>query len=332
MSRAVTREVGCFIRNGLPLVPRQHRPRAYYGTIQYGPRYCFLRPPSHNAGGYYRHIPADTPPWILQAVGAGEVPLRRFSSFGGGRSLASRLVCLMSAPVRCQRTPSHVSSHLSELRFWLSWLLRVVADSYALGIKSRCGRSAYGRRRADCSSPWPCKWPCATKWQALLGHKTICLPLSGPLDLLRAHRFLRSPTCGQQHAASLWKNSQHRSACLITKVVATDRLAHAALVHAAAMRDSTVQLVAMVQTKRTPSSVSLERDQENRRRVMIVSTNESKFNATLGLTQISHSTFHVISSLQHSHSDFIKTCSGRVCDFGIPARYFPGLSLRQPPD
>jgi hypothetical protein len=65
---------------------------------------------------------------------------------------------------------------------------------------------------------------------------------------------------------------------------------------------------------------------------MIVSSHEPKFNATMGLTLISHSTFHVIRSPQHAHSDFIETCSGRVCDFGIPARYFPGLSLRQPPD
>jgi hypothetical protein len=130
------------------------------------------------------------------------------------------------------------------------------------------------------------------------GHANDHVPLSGKPcwdtkppncrcpDLLTssAHRFLRFLTCCQQHAASLWNKSQHRSACLTTKAVATDRLTHDVLVRAAAMWDSTVQLVAMVQAKRTPSSVSLEREQEDHHRIMIVSSHEPKFNVTLGLT------------------------------------------------
>jgi hypothetical protein len=93
-----------------------------------------------------------------------------------------------------------------------------------------------------------------------MDHKIAYSPPSRLFVLLRAHRLLRPPICGQQPAsakANLQRNIRYRSACLITKLVAVGSLDPAVIVHATASFHSTIQLAVMVQAMKTLSFVSL---------------------------------------------------------------------------
>jgi hypothetical protein len=102
----------CYI--GRPLVPHQLCPRACNSTIQHGSLYYLLRPPLFRCRG------ATVMAWSTRLSGSCELlppPLRAGSR---GRSLASRLACLIIASSRRQRTRSFTSSSLSEPSLSLS--------------------------------------------------------------------------------------------------------------------------------------------------------------------------------------------------------------------